>query len=339
MQHGGAVTSAQFSSDGQRVVTAYGMAARVWDGRTGKPLGEPLQHDGQVNSAQFSSDGQRIVTASYDRTARLWDALSGKPLGEPMQHGSEVRSAQFSPDGQRVVTASYDRTARLWDALSGEPLGEPLQHGGPVWSAQFSPDGQRVVTASQDRTARMWDVPTISSKDAPQDEDVRLLADLAEAAGGVALQISGHTEILNFLTPGQVSATRGKIDAVFPTPSSILTPLQRFLKWDVSEPRSRTISPFSRLTIAEWIENRINQGAIDGLRSAIQVDPANARLAAHFGRHLAGYALEKDTPPDDARRARAEADFQTRRALKLVPENDEVKKLRAEVVLALKLPK
>ena len=336
MQHGIAVTSARFSSDGQRVVTASGDAARLWDGRTGKPLGEPLQHDGPVWSAQFSPDGQRVVTASYDRTARLWDAYSGKPLGEPMQHGSEVRSAQFSPDGQRVVTASYDRTARLWDALSGKPLGEPLQHGGPVWSAQFSPDGQRVVTTSQDQTARMWDVPTISSKDAPQEEDVRLLADLAEATGGVALQ--GNTEILNFLTPKQVSATRGKIDAVFPTPSSTLTPLQRFLKWDVSEPRSRTISPFSKLTIAEWVENRINDGTLDGLRAAIQVDPANARLAAHFGRHLADYALEKKTPPDDARRARAEADFQTRRALKLAPENDEVKKLRTEVVQALQLP-
>ena len=37
---------------------------------------------------------------------------------------------------------------------------------------------------------------------------------------------------------------------------------------------------------------------------------------------------QKETDPDDARRARAEADYQTRRALKLAPDNDEVKKLR-----------
>jgi hypothetical protein len=64
----------------------------------------------------------------------------------------------------------------------------------------------------------------------------------------------------------------------------------------------------------------------------MQVDPANPRLAAHLGKALAQYALEPGLPPDEARRARAEADFQTRRALTLAPDNDEVKKLRMEVL-------
>jgi hypothetical protein len=41
--------------------------------------------------------------------------------------------------------------------------------------------------------------------------------------------------------------------------------------------------------------------------------------------------------PDEARRARGEADFLTSRALKLAPDNDEVKKLRDEVVKLLEL--
>jgi hypothetical protein len=69
----------------------------------------------------------------------------------------------------------------------------------------------------------------------------------------------------------------------------------------------------------------------------MQVDPANARLAAHFGRRVADYSLEKGTDPAEARRARAEADFQTRRALKLAPDDGEVKKLRAEVAKLLQL--
>ena len=57
--------SAQFSADGQRVVTAsYDKTARVWDAATGKALSEPMKHDGEVHSAQFSADGQRVVTAS-----------------------------------------------------------------------------------------------------------------------------------------------------------------------------------------------------------------------------------------------------------------------------------
>ena len=61
------------------------------------------------------------------------------------------------------------------------------------------------------------------------------------------------------------------------------------------------------------------------------------RLAAHFGWSLANYALEKGTDTAESRRARAEADFQTRRALQLAPGNVEVKKLRNEVIGLLNL--
>ena len=156
LQHEKAVRSAQFSPDGQRVVTAsFDKTARLWDALSGKAIGEPMQHQDEVYSARFSPDGKRVVTASGDGTARLWDALSGKAIGEPMKHEKLVWSAQFSPDGRRVVTASFDHTARLWDAATGKPIGQPMKHEDVVYSAQFSPDGQRVVTASRgsDRAA------------------------------------------------------------------------------------------------------------------------------------------------------------------------------------------
>ena len=161
MRHDAVVTSAQFSPDGQRVVTAsLDKTARLWDAATGKAIGEPMKHEDGVGSAQFSSDGQRVVTASADSTARVWDAATGKAIGEPMKHEREVFTAQFSPDGQQVVTASEDKTARVWDAASGRSIGEPMEHENWVRTAQFSPDGQRVVTASEDKTARLWDAAT-----------------------------------------------------------------------------------------------------------------------------------------------------------------------------------
>ena len=69
----------------------------------------------------------------------------------------------------------------------------------------------------------------------------------------------------------------------------------------------------------------------------MQVDPANARVTAHLGRCLADLALKQGSDPDEARRARGEADFLTSRAQKLAPDNDEVKKLRDEVVKLLEL--
>jgi WD40 repeat protein len=161
LEHGAAVSSAAFSSDGSRVVTASSdRTARVWDAATGKPLGPSFRHQEGVNSAAFNRDGSRVVTASSDRTARVWDAVTGKPLGPPLQHQGAVWKAAFSPDGSRVVTASDDKTARIWDASTGKPIGVLLQHQGVVWSVAFSPDGTRVITASWDKTARVWDANT-----------------------------------------------------------------------------------------------------------------------------------------------------------------------------------
>ena len=46
MKHEDAVNSAQFSPDGQRVVTASAdKTARLWDAASGKPIGEPMKHE------------------------------------------------------------------------------------------------------------------------------------------------------------------------------------------------------------------------------------------------------------------------------------------------------
>jgi WD40 repeat protein len=179
-----------------------------------------------------------------------------------MKHRDGVNYADFSPDGQRVVTASQDSTARIWDAATGQPIGEALKHQDAVSSAHFSPDGQRVLTASKDKTAQLWDVPTISGKDTG--ESVRLLAELAEASGDAALQTVGQAEILNVLTSERVKEKRAKIAATVAGPSARLSPLEQFLKWSVSQRQNRTVSPFSELTVPEWIENRIDEGTLGG---------------------------------------------------------------------------
>ena len=160
-KHAGYVTTAQFSPDRKRILTAsYDKTARVWDAETGKALTEPMRHDDVVLSAQFSPDGKRIVTASQDKTARIWDGETGKALTEPMKHDDNVTTAQFSPDGRRIVTASDDKTARIWDGETGKALTEPMKHDDSMTTAQFSPDGKRIVTASWDKTARVWDAET-----------------------------------------------------------------------------------------------------------------------------------------------------------------------------------
>ncbi|WP_411555609.1 WD40 repeat domain-containing protein [Nitrosospira sp. Is2] len=59
MSSSSSVLSAQFSGDGISVVTASAdNTARLWDVKTGNPLGEFMRHGDTVMSAQFNADGR-----------------------------------------------------------------------------------------------------------------------------------------------------------------------------------------------------------------------------------------------------------------------------------------
>ena len=136
--------------------------ARLWDGETGKPIGEPLKgHGDAVWSAAFSPDGKRIVTASDDKTARLWDGETGKPIGEPL------KATRMRCGARRSAPTASASSPRL--GQDGAAVGRRNRQAhrraaqrprGSVWSAAFSPDGKRIVTASGDKTARLWDGET-----------------------------------------------------------------------------------------------------------------------------------------------------------------------------------
>jgi len=58
MWHKHFVNSAEFSPDGQRVVTASAdKTAQVWDAASGKRIGDRMEHKNTVNSVHFSPMG------------------------------------------------------------------------------------------------------------------------------------------------------------------------------------------------------------------------------------------------------------------------------------------
>jgi len=238
--------SAQFSPDGQRLVTASeDRTARVWDAKTGRALTEPLKHDNRVRSAQFSPDGLRVVTASDDNTARVWDAHSGQALTEPLKHSGAVWSARFSPDGRRVVTASDDSTARVWDARTGQPLTEPLRHKGWVRSALFSPDGQWVVTASEDQMARIWDVTGVPLP-APN-----WLLELAEAIGG---QRINQLRVPESVPAGDLIRLKRQV-----AENPAADYYAHWAQWFFADRSTRTISPNSSIRVPELVKQQMQE--------------------------------------------------------------------------------
>jgi len=66
MRHEKSVDSVVFSPDGTRVVTvSEDQSARLWDGRRGTPLGEPMRHEefGELRRVQsrWNPDRHRIL--------------------------------------------------------------------------------------------------------------------------------------------------------------------------------------------------------------------------------------------------------------------------------------
>ena len=160
-KHQDGVTSACYSPDGKRIVTAsWDETAMVWDVATGACLATLPGHGGEVVGAQFNPAGTRILMASRGRTAQVWDAITSKSLVTLSPYEGGITSAQFSPEGTRIATTSLDNVVRIWDPVTGKRLATFAGHGAGVTSVQFNPTATRIVTTSEDHSAQVWDVAT-----------------------------------------------------------------------------------------------------------------------------------------------------------------------------------
>lgn len=161
--HSGPVHGVTFSPDGARIVSGSNdETLRVWDAKTGAPIGMPLRgHTAAVLSVAFSPDGSRIVSGSSDRTLRLWDGNSGRPVGAALRgHTWEVWNAAFSPDGLLIASVGRDGTLRRWDARTGKATGEPSPEGAEIYSVAFSPIGDLIITGDEAGAVRRWESGT-----------------------------------------------------------------------------------------------------------------------------------------------------------------------------------
>jgi WD40 repeat protein len=168
--HLNSVYSAQFSPNGQYIVTASAdRTVRIWDAKTGRELEKLQGHESSVFSAQFSPDGQRIATASWDKTVRLWDLNNPQNIIQFKGHKGSIFSLEFSPNSRQLITTSSpyqysfvlsDRTDKLWDRKTGQEVHNFKIDDSNIRVMQFSPDGKYFVSASSDRITRIWDVNT-----------------------------------------------------------------------------------------------------------------------------------------------------------------------------------
>jgi hypothetical protein len=314
-EHAHIVRWVEFSRDGGRFLTASSdRSAQVWDPRTGQKVGSPMIHENDVVSAHFSVSGNVIMTASLDRTARLWDARSGRPLAEPIFHSAAVTSAQLSLDGSFVATSSADGTTRLWDTTSGLPISEVFSNYSMFPGTLLSPDGRLLLTGTLGACLQLREVWTTKAL------MPTWLPDLAEAVAGRRLAGRGTTEPVK---RERVIEIRGEL---LGTHDNSHDEYLHWAKWFFADRRTRTISPNSPVTMLDYVQSRIKENTTSSLQEALRLSPTNAPAAAR----LALKILEQG-PMRNPRRA-GEADWLSRYALELAPEDPSLIPMRKEIV-------
>jgi hypothetical protein len=160
--HPGKVNAVHFSSQGDRLVTASGIAghsgiATIWDPATGKKIREyGSEHGDVLYDAELSPDGKILATAGYDRFIRIWNVADGKAIRSIEGHNGAIFDLAFSPDGKILASASADETVKLWKMSNGQRLDTLNQPEGEQNAVAFTRDGRFVIAAGADKQIRLW---------------------------------------------------------------------------------------------------------------------------------------------------------------------------------------
>ncbi len=268
------------SPDGERILTPGNGMVRVWDALTGRPLTSRMVYDppstnaslytSGLSSAAFSPDRKRIFTVSNQRRgerlpahARVWDAQTGELVLEQLAVGAPgVDSARFTPDGKRIITAVGGK-ARVWDAQTAQPVTDLLSTGGRADTANFellaSPDGRRIVTSQSGRSAYLWDLAP-AAINAPG-----WLPQLAEVISGKVVNKQGTLETTRLNRTEKLNVIRQKLD-VLPDDDWVV-----WGRWLLADRATRTISPFAKVRVPEYLERLIKENTRSSLNEAEQL--------------------------------------------------------------------
>jgi WD40 repeat protein len=307
---------AWFSLDGKKVITVtLEDVAQVWDAQTGAALlalnqntersGSILSEDkrwflGKLDAShwqiwnldsgtlfsrfpppdpdaqqqQFSPDGRELL-ATGGNDAWLLDTQTGDQLIDPLPHPDAVTSAKFSPDGQCIITSCQDGMARIWDAHNGQLLADPFKPAEDVTSAQFSPDGRGILTIStSDPGSAIGNIPGFWDFVPSQTPVPDWFPPLAEAVGGEVLDQQGVIQPTTIDRVALLSRIRQTL-----AHSAATDDWTVWGRWFLADPSTRLISPFSKITVPQQIEQCLKQNTLPSLDEAARLSLGNAVLS------------------------------------------------------------
>ena len=178
--HADDITSAIFSADGLRIVTAgWDRTIKLWSASPDTAdlsVGESQQlvgHRSRVNTVAALPDGKRMISGGEDGMIRVHDIASGREVRHWVGSDFKIFRLVVTPDGARVVVVGENTDVRVYEIESGRMLCRFNRQTGAIFALAVTPDGRHALTggpltmvsqegwqSGPDLDLHLWDLAT-----------------------------------------------------------------------------------------------------------------------------------------------------------------------------------
>ncbi len=253
---------------------------------------------------QFIGRGRRLMTVpDREGTCKFFDSLTGSrfPLEFP-SNSMESRTPSVSPDGNFAIFGG-----RFWEIETGRPLSDALVR-------TTEPESQFTFAALEERNlawtvARQSESPFISGSAETRKTTIefvpvicpgKLVAphwfpEFLEGLAGVRVEDVGTFSIVSSEERERLfEGMRREVDVG--TEAVETNTIYQVLRWWAEKLERRTISPFSEMTLEDWIAARIRNDSSEGWREVLSARRGDFTLWEQYGK-----AIQASNPTETKR--------------------------------------
>ncbi len=307
-------STACFTPDGKRFVTATYSAVQFWHADSARPSGKPIEVAG-VNDFDIDDQGSLMAMACSGRVVRVWDLAKGALLGQPFRHEQEVKAVRFSPSGDFIFTLCADRV-HVWETATGTRWGSPIPSSSLI---DISPDGQSLL-GMRGSDPCVWDIRYLQSALAPVNAvTIRWI----KAVGGLEHVADGT---LKPVTPSD------RLAALVSEQSMELAAWSDLRKWLATPLPGRPVTPGS-LSFARMAMQERDSGPLSGAQSALCYDPTVPLARLLIARGMERINANR-TPPERDTAVAQRVEFLRRYDIDRLPDDPSILLRASSILLA-----